>query len=62
MVSSQVILNINLDAAFIQSYEICPLRYKKYAGVLNGITLQIEILLGSNLAIPFSKLFIGNQS
>jgi len=62
MVSSQVILNINLDAAFIQSFEICPMKYKKYAGVLGGITLQIGILIGTNLAMPFSKLFIKDQN
>jgi hypothetical protein len=52
----------NSDAAFIQSFEECPIRYKKYAGVLNGIMLQIGILVGTNLAIPFAKLFIDDDA
>jgi hypothetical protein len=52
---------INLDASFIESFEVCPLKYRKYAGVLNGIMLQIGILVGTNIAIPFAKLFIGSD-
>lgn len=49
------------DAAFILSFEVCPQKYKKYAGVLNGIMLQVGILVGTNLAIPFSALFVSNN-
>jgi hypothetical protein len=52
---------INLDASFIESFEVCPMKYRKYAGVLNGIMLQIGILVGTNIAIPFAKLFIGSD-
>jgi len=49
------------NASFILSFEICPQKYKKYAGVLNGIMLQVGILVGTNLAIPFSALFVSNS-
>lgn len=32
------------------------MEYKKYAGVLGGIMLQLGIMLGSFLAIPFELL------
>lgn len=61
MVSLQVILYFIKDASFILSFETCPQKYKKYAGVLNGIMLQVGILVGTNLAIPFSALFVSDS-
>jgi len=61
MESLQVIFYFIKDASFILSFEICPQKYKKYAGVLNGIMLQVGILVGTNLAIPFSALFVSNS-
>jgi hypothetical protein len=43
-----------LDAAFILSFKKAPLVFKKYAGVLCGLMLQIGIMLGSAFEIPYS--------
>lgn len=43
----------NLDGCFIISYEKAPNKFKNFAGVLCGILLQIGIMAGTFLAIPF---------
>jgi hypothetical protein len=48
-----------LDAAFIYSFETCPVKYKKYAGVLGGICLQFGIMVGTFVDIPFTYLVTG---
>jgi len=48
-----------LDAAFIYSFETCPVKYKKYAGVLGGILLQFGIMVGTLLDIPFTYIITG---
>jgi len=38
-----------LDASGILSFIVCPLLYKKYAGVLCGLSLQIGMMIGTVL-------------
>jgi hypothetical protein len=38
------------------AFKTCPLVYKKYAGVLCGMTLQIGIMIGTILEIPYAYL------
>ena len=39
----------------------CPLIYKKYAGVLCGLSLQLGIVLGALFEIAYAYLFKINQ-
>lgn len=41
-----------IDTSFILSFEIVPEQYRKYAGILGGLSLQFGIMLGTFLAIP----------
>jgi hypothetical protein len=36
-----------INASFIMAFTVCPVNFKKYAGVLCGLTLQIGIMLGT---------------
>jgi len=38
------------------AFKVCPLLYKKYAGVMCGLGLQIGIILGNILEIPYAKI------
>lgn len=44
------------DGSFILAYEKAFDEYKKYAGVLGGIVLQMGIVFGTFLAIPMKKI------
>ena len=38
------------------AFKVSPLTYKKYAGVLCGLILQLGIMLGTILEIPFAYI------
>ena len=38
------------------SFTVCPLIYKKYAGVLCGLMLQIGIIVGTVIEIPYAYI------
>jgi len=38
------------------SFKVCPQAYKKYAGVLNGLMLQVGIILGTIVEVPYGYL------
>lgn len=38
------------------SFKTCSVAYKKYAGVLCGLLLQIGIILGTVLEIPYAAI------
>jgi hypothetical protein len=47
---------VNADGCFILAFESAPTEYKKYAGVVGGILLQLGITVGTFLALPFINL------
>lgn len=55
-VSSSVFFFLYSDGSFILAYEKAFDEYKKYAGVLGGIVLQMGIVFGTFLAIPMKKI------
>ncbi len=38
------------------AFQVCPLAFKKYAGVLCGLFLQLGIMLGVIVEIPYSYI------
>ncbi len=36
------------------AFKVCPLAFKKYAGVLCGLLLQVGIMLGTIFEIPYA--------
>lgn len=43
---------IYLDSCFILTFEVAPMKYKKYAGILNGTLYQIGVMIGTFIAVP----------
>jgi hypothetical protein len=41
-----------LDSSFILTFEVAPMKYKKYAGILNGTLYQIGVMIGTFIAVP----------
>jgi hypothetical protein len=39
------------------AFRVAPLTFKKYAGVLCGLLLQVGIMLGSIIEIPYTIIF-----
>lgn len=39
------------------AFKVCPQIYKKYAGVFCGLILQVGIITGTILEVPYSYLF-----
>jgi hypothetical protein len=35
------------------AFKVCPTAYKKYAGVFCGLILQVGIILGTIVEVPF---------
>lgn len=50
-----------INASFILAFQHCPLVYKKYAGVLCGLALQLGIILGTIIEVPYAYIFGINQ-
>jgi len=46
-----------LDASFIMAFKVSPLAYKKYAGVLCGLAIQVGLMLGTVIQIVYSAIF-----
>ena len=47
---------LTLDASFIMAFKVCPTAYKKYAGVFCGLILQIGIMIGTIIEVPYAYL------
>ena len=39
------------------AFRVAPLTFKKYAGVLCGLLLQVGIMLGTMIEVPFTIIF-----
>lgn len=38
------------------AFKVCPDPYKKYAGVFCGLILQVGIILGTIIEVPFAYI------
>lgn len=38
------------------AFKVCPVAYKKYAGVLCGLILQVGIIIGTILEVPYAYI------
>lgn len=42
------------------AFKVCPPAYKKYAGVFCGLILQVGIIIGTIVEVPYSYIFALN--